>query len=130
MILQEQRLADVDPRLVDLVKTVSMLFPSIMVVCGYRGKAEQDKAFAEGKSKVKWPNGKHNKRPSLAVDLAIVRAGKIDWSSKTDFAALGGAMLMAAKLKGLDLRWGGDFNGNRDFKDDGFVDSPHFELSA
>ena len=39
------------------------------IVCGHRGKEEQDKAFAEGKSKVKWPNGRHNKLPSLAVDV-------------------------------------------------------------
>lgn len=40
------------------------------VICGHRGRADQDKAFAEGKSKLQWPNSKHNKTPSLAVDCA------------------------------------------------------------
>ena len=37
---------------------------------GHRGQLEQDKAYADGKSKLKWPLGKHNTMPSLAVDVA------------------------------------------------------------
>ena len=129
MIYGKEKLNDVDTRLVDLVMTVATLFKDVQVICGHRGKAEQDDAFKRGASKVKWPNGKHNSKPSKAVDIALIRAGKIDWNNRTDFAAIGGAMLMAAKIKGIPLRWGGDFNGNLNFSDDGFVDSPHFELA-
>ena len=37
------------------------------IVCGHRDKPEQDKAFAEGKSKLQYPNSKHNSNPSMAV---------------------------------------------------------------
>jgi peptidoglycan LD-endopeptidase CwlK len=36
----------------------------------FRDKESQDKAFKEGKSKLQYPNSKHNKLPSLACDLA------------------------------------------------------------
>src|SRR5687768_11435850 len=36
---------------------------------GHRGEAAQNKAFDEGKSKLRWPNGNHNKLPSMAVDV-------------------------------------------------------------
>jgi peptidoglycan LD-endopeptidase CwlK len=40
------------------------------IVEGHRGKERQNRAFAEGKSKLKYPQSKHNKYPSLAVDAA------------------------------------------------------------
>ena len=40
------------------------------IVCGQRNKTDQDKAFTDGNSKVQWPNSKHNRIPSLAVDVA------------------------------------------------------------
>ena len=48
-----------------------------MIVCGHRNKEDQNKAFAEGKSKLKWPKGKHNKLPSQAVDAAPYISGNI-----------------------------------------------------
>jgi peptidoglycan L-alanyl-D-glutamate endopeptidase CwlK len=36
----------------------------------YRNEEDQNKAFNEGKSKLKYPQSKHNKIPSLAVDIA------------------------------------------------------------
>ena len=39
------------------------------VLCGHRGELEQNQAFKDGKSKVKYPDSKHNTFPSLAVDV-------------------------------------------------------------
>ena len=36
---------------------------------GYRNEVDQDKAFASGHTKLHWPNGKHNRNPSMAVDV-------------------------------------------------------------
>lgn len=48
------------------------------VLCGWRGEAEQDAAFASGASKLKWPKSKHNVLPkSLAVDIAPY---PVDWT--------------------------------------------------
>ena len=40
------------------------------VLCGHRTSAEQTEAFNSGASKVKFPHSKHNRYPSVAVDLA------------------------------------------------------------
>ena len=41
----------------------------IEIICGHRGKYEQDKAFKEGKSKLPFPKSKHNSYPSKALDV-------------------------------------------------------------
>jgi len=87
------------------------------VICGHRGKTAQDKAFAEGKSKVKWPNSKHNKNPSLAFDATPV---PLDWKDTASFHAMAKTMKEAAHKLKITIRWGGDFKN--------FFDGPHFEL--
>ena len=49
------------------------------ILCGHRNKIDQLIAFQEGKSKVQWPDSKHNKVPSLAFDIAPYVNGKISW---------------------------------------------------
>ena len=39
------------------------------VLEGHREKDRQNKLFEEGKTKVKYPNGRHNRQPSSAVDV-------------------------------------------------------------
>ena len=41
------------------------------VLCGFRGQFEQDDAVSRGTSKVRWPNSRHNRDPSDAVDIAV-----------------------------------------------------------
>lgn len=43
----------------------------ITVLCGHRGEAAQNEAFATGTSKSPWPKSKHNRLPSDAVDVAV-----------------------------------------------------------
>ena len=56
------------------------------IVCGHRGKAEQNKAFAAGRSKVKYPLSKHNSLPAKAYDrvpfpIPLNAAG--EWDAKS-----------------------------------------------
>jgi uncharacterized protein YcbK (DUF882 family) len=39
------------------------------IICGYRNKEAQNTAYRSGNSKVQYPFSKHNKMPSLAVDI-------------------------------------------------------------
>ena len=39
------------------------------VIEGFRTKDRQNQLFSEGKSKVQFPNYKHNKNPSDAIDI-------------------------------------------------------------
>lgn len=87
------------------------------VICGHRGKSAQDKAYAEGRSKVKFPNSKHNKTPSHAFDAVPV---PLDWSDIKSFHTMAGHMKAAAQKVGVKITWGGDFKG--------FFDGPHFEI--
>lgn len=95
------------------------------VLCGHRGQTEQDAAFAAGKSKVRWPNSKHNSLPSKAVDIAPY---PIDWKDTTRFARLMGHVERVANEQGIRIRLGLDFNGNGRSDDERFLDFPHVEL--
>lgn len=97
------------------------------VIEGHRPQAEQDKAFHAGKSKLKFPQSKHNKTPSLAVDVVPF---PIDWNDKDRFYYFGGLVMGIAAAMGIDLRWGGDWDGDNEFKDQSFHDLPHFELRS
>lgn len=96
------------------------------VICGYRGKIEQDLAFRTGASKAKFGQSAHNFRPSIAIDIVPY---PLNWKDAKAFEAMGRNFMAAAKRLGVPVRWGADWNGNGNLKDETFVDSPHFELN-
>jgi len=97
------------------------------VLEGHRSIEAQQEAFRRGTSKIDGVNqlGKHNHTPSLAVDVAPY---PVDWQDLERFRAFGGFVLGVASQLGIVVRWGGDWDTDRDFKDQRFVDLPHFEL--
>lgn len=96
---------------------------------GHRGKEAQDAAFHAGNSKVRWPYGNHNKRPSRAFDFA---PWPIDWGEKPTavarFAFVAGVMHVEARRLGIKIRFGWDWTRNLDPRDERFLDWPHVEL--
>ena len=98
------------------------------IVCGERGKEEQNQAFEAGMSKLKWPNSKHNKAPSEAVDVVPYNDG-VDYNS-LDCCLFAGYVLAKAEALGLRdvIRWGGDWNRNNKITDESFRDLTHFEI--
>lgn len=93
----------------------------LIVMCGHRGKNEQNEAFLSGKSKLTWPHSKHNQVPSLACDLApLDDRGMLDWNRLDLFRELGAVMQQEAKRLGIEITWGGTWRS--------FPDLPHFEL--
>ena len=95
------------------------------VLEGHRGEELQNKYFNEGKSKVKFPKGKHNANPSNAVDVV---PWPIDWDDTDRMYYFAGFVKGVAAMLDIPLRWGGDWNDNTEVKDTGFKDLPHFEL--
>jgi len=98
------------------------------ILQGTREKDEQERLYRERKTMVRWPNGKHNTVPSLAVDVAPY---PIDWDSKhatKKFAYLAGLLAGIAHMQGTQLRWGGDWSGDGRMSDQQFHDLPHLEL--
>ena len=95
------------------------------VIEGNRNEARQNKLYAEGKTKVMFPNGRHNHNPSRAVDVVPY---PIDWSDRERFHLFAGFVLGIAKSMNINLRWGGDWNQNFEVDDNQFDDFPHFEI--
>jgi hypothetical protein len=98
------------------------------ITCGHRGQAEQDRAFADGKSQVRWPNGKHNTFPSRAVDVAPYVNG-IMWNDVEGFTLLAGIIKGIAVMMGVNLRVGVDWDGDLIVIEHSFKDRPHIELA-
>jgi peptidoglycan L-alanyl-D-glutamate endopeptidase CwlK len=103
-----------------------------IVTEGFRNKEAQDKAYASGNSKVKWPNGKHNKNPSMAAD---VYPYPINFDDEKLALWFGGYVLgIAQKLKDEgkmthSIRWGGSWNGLGKLNTGNMLnDQGHFEL--
>ena len=108
----------------EAIKTVDF-----SVLCGHRTKEEQDRAFSEGTSTLRWPKSKHNSLPSLAVDVApYFRGVGVDWEDTAAFARLAGYLERVAEEQGVKIRWGGDWNQNYRTADERFKDMPHIEL--
>ena len=95
------------------------------VIEGNRNEERQNKLFKEGKTKVKYPNGRHNASPSRAADVVPY---PIDWSDRERFHLFAGFVLGIAKSMDINLRWGGDWNQNFEVDDNQFDDFPHFEI--
>jgi len=101
-----------------------------IVLEGFRGQAAQERDFLEKRTTLEWPHGKHNSNPSNAVDVAPY---PINWEDKESFYWFGGYVLATAQMLkdqgkiSCSLRWGGDWNGNKDFHDQDFTDLVHFE---
>ncbi|RKZ04349.1 M15 family peptidase [Candidatus Fermentibacteria bacterium] len=98
-----------------------------------RSKEKQDEYYRTGKSRVRWPYGKHNvtatKPLSRAVDVAPYIAGKgLSWDSR-HCLFMAGMILAAAKEEGVPVRWGGNWDMDGEpVTDQDFQDLVHFEL--
>ena len=95
------------------------------VIEGQRSEERQNKLFTEGKTKVKYPNGRHNASPSRAVDVGPY---PIDWNDRERFHLFAGFVLGISQSMEINIRWGGDWNKNFEVDDNNFDDFPHFEL--
>lgn len=96
------------------------------VICGHRGEAEQERAFKDKKSKLRFPKSKHNVYPSRACDVA---RWPLNWDDIEGHLEFGHIVLAKAAALGIKVRWGGDWNGNGKTEDERFLDLVHFELA-
>ena len=83
------------------------------------------KLFEDGKTRLKFPYGRHNANPSRAVDVVPY---PIDWDDRERFHLFAGFVLGIAQSMEINIRWGGDWNKNFEVDDNNFDDFPHFEL--
>jgi hypothetical protein len=95
------------------------------VTCGHRGKEAQNEAYHSGRSKVKWPDGNHNSKPSQAVDVIPY---PVDWGDIKRFYMFVGFVRGIAASMNIKIVAGADWDGDTQVKDQDFNDLPHFEL--
>lgn len=112
----KEKLATCHPDLQRLMNEV-IKTTDIIILCGHRGEVEQNAAFANHTSQLKWPKGKHNSMPSKAVDVA---PWPLDWDNEPAFCDLAVLIKRVASEIGVSVEWGGDWKT--------FVDLPHYQL--
>lgn len=100
----------------------------IAITCGHRDEEDQEQAFREGKSHVRFPNSKHNSKPSRAVDFVPFILGKPVWNNKDLICGIAFFIKGIAAGMGIKVRLGADWNGDFDTTTDNFLDAFHVEL--
>lgn len=117
-----KKLKTCHPDIVRLALAVDERFP-IQCICGKRGQVEQDKAYQNGMSRLKYPNSKHNTEPLSEAGDFVPDPDKnpatINWDDIKAFETMCLTFEQVADELGIKIRLG------RDFK---FKDFPHIEL--
>lgn len=124
---------------------------NITLLVGHRDEHKQNAAFASGASTKQWPDGKHNTLPSEAVDVApwpipegwgdlkgqAAKARDLDWKERVKFYEMLASFEDAwtemcdedpTLAEEYDPRYGKDWDGDGDYRDQTFDDLPHIEL--
>ena len=118
----QERLSTCHPDLQSVCRELIKQY-DFAVLCGQRTKAEQDAAFKTGNSRLKYPQSKHNSKPSLAVDIAPY---PIDWGNLARFRemifrfdALAKLMQERGEIES-EFEYGADWSHLKDY--------PHIEI--
>lgn len=119
-----KKLATCDADL-QLVIKAAIDFMDFTVLCGHRTNEEQEILFKQGLTKARAGESKHNVFPSRAVDLAPY---PVDFNDSSRYYYLAGTIMTLASRLGIKMRFGGDWNMDKSFKDEAFKDLGHFEL--
>ena len=120
----KRNLSECDERLQKVFNEVIKHF-DCTVITGHRSEADQNEAFRSGKSKLRFPQSKHNKLPSLAADVVPF---PINWNDRERMTLFAGRVLGVAQMMDVSLRWGGDWDRDTEVRDNRFDDLVHFEL--
>ena len=137
------RLATCDQRLQDLFNEIIKEY-DCAILCGHRTKEEQEKAFDAGNSKLHFPRSRHNKSPSIAVDVVpyLTKEPHIIWGGFDEYnkyfkdrfktlkdynnfvtctyTVFANHVIDKATEMGIPLEWGGSWKT--------IVDMPHYQL--
>lgn len=103
------------------------------IVCGHRGQEDQQEAYKNGYSQLQWPDSKHNKYPSEAVDAVPYETNHLDWGKlqSSNFAGYVKGIADMLYRYGVithHIRCGLDWNNDNNVDDTKFWDGSHFEL--
>lgn len=147
--ISQQRLDTLDPKLQDILnEAIKHIDFSIMQ--GYRSKEEQNRLYPKF-TKLRYPHSKHNRRPSLAVDICpfirpfgaitghpsqieglMIKTGRrkreVEDFVVKSYARLMGNIERIAFEKDIKIRLGMDWTMDFNMLDQNFHDLAHIEL--
>ncbi len=124
------RLSECHPDLQTLFQEVIKHF-DCTVICGHRGEEAQNVAYEDGFSTKLFPNSKHNRSPSLAVDVVPY---PINWKDTDRMRYFAGYVMGVAKMLKRynaierEIVSGLDWDGDTDLSDQRLKDAPHFQI--
>lgn len=98
------------------------------VIKGHRNKEDQNRAFDDGHSKLRWPDGKHNQLPCKAQDVRAYPWPDNEQDQREEQLYLLGLYRGVAHMKGIKLRTGADWDRDGEIADNGFDDFFHIQL--
>lgn len=109
------------------------------VLEGHRTAEKQKEYYDKGLSKLdgKYKLSKHQSNPSMAIDIMPYAKGFnpfVDYKGTESFYYLAGIIksissnLYNSGEISHKILWGGNFNNDKYFNNDNFLDLPHFEL--
>lgn len=113
-------LRQVNPSL-RLVADAAILHIDFTVICGTRGREEQERAKRAGHSKASFGQSPHNYKPAMAFDfLPYPFKGWEDDNIVQDLREIAEIMKREAHRLGISVEYGGDWKT--------FKDYPHMQL--
>ncbi len=107
-----------------------LVYMDVSLIYGYRDRLTQTELYEANPpvTQLPWPKSKHNKYPSLAVDMQPYPYPKNENDLRAALGYMAGLCWMIAEEYGFEIRWGGDWNRNGDVTDNGFDDLFHLEI--
>ena len=147
---KSKKLLDTCDSRIKLICNDAIQYVDFAIITGHRTQEEQDALYPKY-TKLKWPNGKHNKFPSMAIDIApyippygvifgnpneIEKMRQINGVSEAEakqfviksYARLIGIIEGVAYKHQIKIRVGIDWDGDFDMLDQKFHDLGHWEI--
>jgi len=117
-----------DERLQRLVTRLRDEVMDISLTSGYRDRMEQTILFEADASTLRYPHSKHNRTPSLAVDVQPYPYPVYEPKLWGALGYMAGRAHEIAYQEGFSIRWGGDWDSDGDLTDQTFDDLFHLEI--
>ncbi len=97
------------------------------IITGHRSQRQQDRAYREGNSKLPWPKGKHNRLPSIAMDVQTWPVPDQVQDLREEQLYLLGLYKGIGSEMDMEIRTGADWDRDGEISDNGFDDFFHVE---
>lgn len=114
--LCQEKMALAHPTLQEWWKKIKAEFPDAHVSWTFRDKEMQELFFEDGRTRCRWPNSKHNRKPAEAMDLFQLRPDGMAAWQRAYFVKIAEWL----KAQNCPLQWSGTWTTFREYD--------HFEI--